>query len=234
MFTGTSGAGPYVAGTAALVEEASGGVSPAETRTILQQTADPVPQPPERTGTGLINATAAVSSIYDLEFGVSTELTEVPTQITSSEGYEVVLTLTNAGGAARTQNITYDLVDSDGKSQITSVKTDVRVASGDSNSSKFTIDGADTERLDSGDYTHVVAVDGSTTATQNVTVVNQTTAYSPLSRFDQNNDNRIDRNEAVRAIIAYNTGGTIGGRQATREQVVSVIIAYNADSRIGS
>ena len=234
VFTGTSGAGPYVAGTAALVKEASGGVSPAETRTILQQTADPVPQPPERTGTGLINATAAVSSIYDLEFGVSTELTEVPTQITSTEGYEVVLTLTNAGGAARTQNITYDLVDSDGKSQITSVKTDVRVASGDSNSSKFTIDGADTERLDSGDYTHVVAVDGSTTATQNVTVVNQTTAYSPLSRFDQNNDNRIDRNEAVRAIIAYNTGGTIGGRQATREQVVSVIIAYNANSKIGS
>jgi hypothetical protein len=234
VFTGTSGAGPYVAGTAALVEEASGGVSPAETRTILQQTADPLPQPPERTGTGLINATAAVSSVYNLQFGVSADLTEAPTQITSSEGYEVAVTVTNTGGATRTQNISYDLVDSDGLSQITSVKTDVRVASGDKNRSKFTIDGADTGRLDNGDYTHVIAVDRSTTATQNVTVVNETTVDSPLVRFDQNNDNRIDRNEAVRAIIAYNTGGTIGGRQATREQVVSVIIAYNANSRIGS
>lgn len=234
VFTGTSGAGPYVAGTAALVEEASGGLSPSETRTILQQTADPLPQPPERTGTGLINATAAVSSVYDLEFGVSAELTEAPTQITSSEGYEVTVTLTNAGRAARTQNITYDLVDSGGLNQVTSVKTNVRVDSGDSNTSIFTVDGADTERLDTGDYTHVITVDGSSTATQNVTVVNQTNTDSPLARFDENDDSRIDRNEAVRAIIAYNTGGTIGGRQATREQVVSVIIAYNANSRIGS
>lgn len=234
VFTGTSGAGPYVAGTAALVEVASGGVSPAETRTILQRTADPLPQPPERTGTGLINATAAVSSVHNLEFGVSVELTEAPTQITSGKGYEVAVTVTNTGGATKTQNITYDLVDSDGLSQITSVKTDVRVASGDNTGSKFTVDGVDTERLDSGDYTHVITVNGSTTVTQNVTVVNQTTVDSPLVRFDQNNDNRIDRNEAVRAVIAYNTGSTIGGRQVSREQVISVIIAYNADSRVGS
>jgi hypothetical protein len=67
LFTGTSGAGPYVTGTAALVQDASGGMTPRKTRNTLQQTADPVSQPPERTGAGLVNATAAVNSVANLD-----------------------------------------------------------------------------------------------------------------------------------------------------------------------
>lgn len=61
-FPGTSAAAPAVASTAALVEEANGSVTPERTEEILTETARPVTgdEPNNRTGYGLVDATAAV------------------------------------------------------------------------------------------------------------------------------------------------------------------------------
>ena len=61
-FTGTSAAAPAVASTAALMEEANGSITPERTRAILAETARPVTgdEPNNRTGYGLVDATAAV------------------------------------------------------------------------------------------------------------------------------------------------------------------------------
>jgi hypothetical protein len=52
-----------------------------------------------------------------------------------------------------------------------------------------------------------------------------------LQRFDDG-DGTIERNEAVSAIIAYNTGSTIEGEEVTRTQVVQAIVAYNTGEPI--
>jgi hypothetical protein len=55
-----------------------------------------------------------------------------------------------------------------------------------------------------------------------------------LQRFDDDGDgdDTIDRDEAVGAIVAYNTGSTIGGEEVTRTQVVQAIVAYNTGEPI--
>lgn len=55
-----------------------------------------------------------------------------------------------------------------------------------------------------------------------------------LARFDAGDDGIIDRDEAVDAIVAYNTGGTVGGEEVTRDQAVQVIIAYNTGQTIAA
>ena len=54
-----------------------------------------------------------------------------------------------------------------------------------------------------------------------------------LQRFDDG-DGTIERNEAVSAIIAYNTGSTIEGEEVTRTQVVQAIVAYNTGEPINA
>lgn len=48
-----------------------------------------------------------------------------------------------------------------------------------------------------------------------------------LSRFDQDNTGKINRDDAIAAIVAYNTNDTIGGEPVSRDQAVNVIVAYN-------
>jgi len=55
-----------------------------------------------------------------------------------------------------------------------------------------------------------------------------------LARFDAGDDGIIDRDEAVDAIVAYNTGGTVGGEEVTRDQAVQVIIAYNTGQTVAA
>jgi len=63
-FTGTSGAGPYVAGTTALMEEAhTNELGTPTIRQTLRDTADDLPAPSTRDGGGLVNASEAVSAV---------------------------------------------------------------------------------------------------------------------------------------------------------------------------
>jgi subtilisin family serine protease len=64
-FTGTSAAAPHAGGVAALLLEADGTLAPPEVTTTLATTTDPVQgdEPNNRTGDGLINATAAVDAV---------------------------------------------------------------------------------------------------------------------------------------------------------------------------
>jgi PKD repeat protein len=66
VFTGTSGAGPYVAGTVALMQASTTAtLSPLEVRNTLRETADQQPHSATRVGGGLINASAAVTAVSD-------------------------------------------------------------------------------------------------------------------------------------------------------------------------
>ena len=71
------------------------------------------------------------------------------------------------------------------------------------------------------------------TVTTPITVSNTSDSTDPgLSRFDTDGDSAINRDEAVGAVIAYNTGGTIAGRSVDRDSAVEVIIAYNTAETI--
>jgi hypothetical protein len=61
-YGGTSGAAPYVAGTVALLHGTADELSPQKTKQTIRKTADHLPEPPNRVGAGLIDASAAVSS----------------------------------------------------------------------------------------------------------------------------------------------------------------------------
>lgn len=74
-----------------------------------------------------------------------------------------------------------------------------------------------------------VTADGYLPTTTNVTVTEGTT---DLSRLDQEGDNQIGRNDAVQAVVAYNTGDSIGGAGVSREDAVAAIIAYNTGQSI--
>jgi len=64
VFTGTSGAGPYIAGTVALMQDASADeIPPTTVQKTLRETASNLPRPARRSGGGLVNATAAVDAV---------------------------------------------------------------------------------------------------------------------------------------------------------------------------
>ncbi|WP_284010079.1 hypothetical protein [Haloarcula pelagica] len=51
---------------------------------------------------------------------------------------------------------------------------------------------------------------------------------SPVSRFDTNGQQGIQRSEVVVAIDAYDKQQQVGGRPVTAEDVMAVIAAYNS------
>lgn len=53
-----------------------------------------------------------------------------------------------------------------------------------------------------------------------------------LARFDTNGNGVINRDEAVKAVIAYNSDDTINGDAVSRDTAVSVIIKYNNGGQI--
>lgn len=68
------------------------------------------------------------------------------------------------------------------------------------------------------------------TATTPIMVSNTSTEGDyQLARFDTTGNRAIDRNEAVAAVIAYNTGGTVDDQPVNRDTAVEVIIAYNTN-----
>lgn len=58
------------------------------------------------------------------------------------------------------------------------------------------------------------------------------TAQSGLSRFDQDGTGRINRDDVIAAITAYNAETTIGGKLVKRGDVIDVITAYNANTDV--
>jgi hypothetical protein len=67
-----------------------------------------------------------------------------------------------------------------------------------------------------------VTAAGYRSTTKNITV---NEGQTEVARFDADNDG-IDRGDAVRAVVAYNTGSDVGGTKVTRQEAVRVIIAY--------
>ena len=86
---------------------------------------------------------------------------------------------------------------------------------------------------EAGSYTVNTRRAGYADATASFTVDDVPQAVA-LARFDTDDDNTIDRSEAVSAIVAYNTGGTVGGEEVTRSQAVDVIVAYNSGQTVAA
>jgi hypothetical protein len=53
-----------------------------------------------------------------------------------------------------------------------------------------------------------------------------------LARFDTDGDGRIDTQEILSAIVAYNAGDTVGGATVTTGDVVDLITAYNSETSV--
>jgi hypothetical protein len=77
--------------------------------------------------------------------------------------------------------------------------------------------------VETGNITLDITADGYITETTNISV---TDGEINVDRFDDEG-NGVDRNDAVRAIVAYNTGSKIAGKDVSRNAAVQAIIAYN-------
>lgn len=66
------------------------------------------------------------------------------------------------------------------------------------------------------------------TATKTISVVDDDSGNSSLSRFDTNNNGEIDFSEVIDAIAAHNSGTQIGGKDVGFQDVIAVIRAHNS------
>jgi hypothetical protein len=171
-----------------------------------------------------------VSSVEPAAADFQLELADGPTTITQNESYSATLSVTNEGDGAGTQDIEYDLEDSTGISQI-DASEEVSLDAGNSTEITFEVPASATNNLETGNYTHVFASDDDE-LTVDAEVVEEGADETALARFDAGDDGTIDRDEAVSAIVAYNTDGTVGGEPVTRDQAVNVIIAYNTRASV--
>ena len=138
---------------------------------------------------------------------------------------DVNATVTNDGAVTGTKDVEFRI---DGTAERTS---QVTLEGGESTTVEF--NDIDTSGLAEGEYTHgVFTEDDDHTGTLNITVEEATETPDGLSRFDENSNGQIDRPEAISAVIARNTGGTIGDQPVDRDTAVNVIIAYNTGQSI--
>ena len=161
---------------------------------------------------GLSTETAApVEVVIQETAGVVAEDVNVSLSISSTTGELVDSKIVDVGSVASQSTVTFGTtgssddvgpVPTEGEYDVT---VEVQFASGDTISTTKTV---------------TVAESASTDPTERA-----------LQRFDDG-DGTIDRSEAVSAIIAYNTGSTIGGEEVTRTQVVQAIVAYNTGEPI--
>ena len=120
-FGGTSGAAPYVAGTAGLMNDKSSNLSPQNTKSTIRETADYLPQSSQRVGGGLVDATAAVRAVSTSQpsnFDIEIDSTNAP--IRAGERLEVTATVENTGDKLATKDVELSLPVSNVASRIDS------------------------------------------------------------------------------------------------------------------
>lgn len=84
---------------------------------------------------------------------------------------------------------------------------------------------------EAGNITLDITADGYIPITKNITVAEEA---ADLKTIDQDNDGEIDREDAVKAVVAYNTDDTIGNSKVSREAAVEAVIAYNTEQKLTS
>lgn len=166
-FGGTSGAAPYVAGTVGLMNDKSSNLSPQKTKNTLRETADYLPQPSQRVGGGLVDATAAVGAVSTSQpsnFDIEIDSTNTP--IRAGERLEVTATVENTGDKTATKDVELSLPVSNVASRIDSTSLTL-----DGGESQTTILSVGTSADDNGTPTIEVSTPDDS-ATQGV-IINQ-------------------------------------------------------------
>ena len=241
VFTGTSAAAPYVAGVAALVEDAGASdQTPAELETALQATADDIEQPgvDTRSGTGVVNATAAVESVAETPTGIT--VTPQPAQRTVAPGEAVTISYTveNPTSAASSilvefpnlpANVTLRSVGTTNVAQDLSASTPpglISTSVAPSESVTVTPTFAVSSDAPTGDRSVTVEAtlsgDGTTRAATNTTTLSVQQQDPLVARFG-GDDGEIGNFDVLQAVNAANSGETIGGERVTNLDVLRLV-----------
>jgi len=135
-------------------------------------------------------STVVISTVEPAATNFTLDLVEGPTTITQNESYSATLSVTNEGDGAGTQDITYDLEDSTGISQLSATEEDVQLDAGASQEITFEVAASDTQSLSTGeDYAHVFESDDDTLTIEGVSVVEAGTASASVTFDDQSVQN---------------------------------------------
>jgi hypothetical protein len=148
---------------------------------------------------------------------------DTPSTVTAGEEIAVNTTIENTGSENGTQAVSLLVNGSEETSR------SVTLAAGDQATESFEYSVANNATAQ---LLNVAVETANDTATSQVRISGALDDEA-LQRFDDG-DGTIDRNEAVSAIIAYNTGSTIGGEEVTRTQAVQAIVAYNTEEPINA
>ncbi|TSD08856.1 hypothetical protein DP107_17925 [Haloglomus irregulare] len=169
----------------------------------------------DNSGSVTINTVEPAAANFTVDF------VEGPTEIVQNESFSATVNVTNEGDAAGTQDITYNLEDSTGISQVSATEEDVQLNASASQEVTFEVAASDTESLSTGNFTHVFSSNDDE-LTLNVTVQDEP-ASDPVERFDTNGEPGIQDDEVLNAISAFNEGeeGVEDG------DVLDVISAFN-------
>ena len=156
-------------------------------------------------------ATTPIAFTVDSTLPLSVDV--APDEISAEETTNVTVTVTEADTGSPVPN-----------ANITRLETVQTTPVNGSGSAILTFSPSET-----GTITLDITADGYFTTTTNITV---TEAKPDVDRFDQDGDGIINRQDAVSAVIAYNTKATLGGQPVDRNAAVQAIIAYNTGQRL--
>ncbi|MFC7325979.1 beta strand repeat-containing protein [Halorubrum rutilum] len=147
-----------------------------------------------------------ISTVEPAAANLTLDLVEGPTTITQNESFSATLNVTNVGDAATTQDITYDLEDETGISQL-SASQEVSLDAGNSTEITFEVPASATAGLDTGNYTHVFASDNDElTVDAEVVAPTDSPLDGAAGEFDDDGDGTITASELGDAVNAFGQG----------------------------
>jgi hypothetical protein len=140
--------------------------------------------------------------------------------------------VTNEGDGAGTQDITYDLENDAGLSQLSATEEDVQLDAGASQEVTFEVAASDTDALSTGNYTHVFASDDDE-LTVDAEVVEPTDAPQEwtdaglsadlFNAVDDNGDGEVSRDEIRALVSGFVSDGEVNGVAVDRGEVRSSV-----------
>ncbi len=147
-----------------------------------------------------------ITTVEEAQANFSVDLVDGPTTITQNESFSATVNVTNTGDAAGTQDITYDLDDEAGLSQL-SASQEISLDAGSSTEVTFEVAASDTNSLDTGNYTHVFASDDDElTVDAEVVAPTDSPLDGAAGEFDDDGDGTITASELGDAVNAFGQG----------------------------
>lgn len=166
------------------------------------------------------------------------DLVSGPTTIAQNQSYSATLNVTNTGGAAGTQTISYVLEDGAGDSTGIEASQEVSLDAGNSTEVEFGPVAADTTAdLATGDYTHTFTSDEDEVRVDVEVQAEETDGAAPLTPEERvltiagvENASQLDQDDVSNVITRLNRDETVNGVTVDQDDVSNTITLFEREN----